>query len=217
MVLNFEPYLSSVSKQGGPRQEGIKYLSFQSTYRGNGCAWETGTEQHFTLQPLRALAAAKQQILKKSIGVDKPSAAYVEGIGPEDFIFCLGLLLLALITSPHYSSFKLPGPPSLGGEVPPSWCLFEEGMRDNSTARKKGMQLYCLCCQECFRTLGMVIAGGTMLFETFEDIVEWRSHWYKEAGMGLKSNYRRALQCSWSGKKVFFLFLHYLARMCLHN
>lgn len=61
MVLNFEPCLSSVLKQANPRQEGNGYLPLESAYRHNGCAWETGTEQHFTLQPLRALAAVKQR------------------------------------------------------------------------------------------------------------------------------------------------------------
>lgn len=60
-------------------------------------------EQHFTLQPLQALAAVKQEIFKKSIGIDKPSAAWIEEISPEDVIFCLGLLFLAYVTPPRCS------------------------------------------------------------------------------------------------------------------
>lgn len=44
---------------------------------------------------LRALAALKQGILK-SIDVDKPSAAHVEGISPQDFIFSLGCCSLLM-------------------------------------------------------------------------------------------------------------------------
>lgn len=62
---------------------------------------------HFTCQPLRVLAAVRQEILKKSIDVDKPSAAHVEGISPQDFIFSLGLLFPAHVTSPHSSPSNL--------------------------------------------------------------------------------------------------------------
>lgn len=61
MVLNFKPCLSSVLKQGNPRRGGNGYLPFESAYRSNGCAWETGAEQRFTLQPLQALAAVKHR------------------------------------------------------------------------------------------------------------------------------------------------------------
>lgn len=55
------------------------------------------------LQPPWALAAVKQEMLEKSISVGKPSTAYVEGIDPEDFIFCSGLLFPAHFTLLHYS------------------------------------------------------------------------------------------------------------------
>lgn len=51
---------------------------------------------------LRALAALKQGILK-SIDVDKPSAAHVEGISPQDFIFSLGFLFSAHVIPPQSS------------------------------------------------------------------------------------------------------------------
>lgn len=43
-----------------------------------------------------------EEILKKSIDVDKPSTAHVEGITPQDFIF-LGLVVSAHVVPPHSS------------------------------------------------------------------------------------------------------------------
>lgn len=70
-------------------------------------------------------------------------------------------------TSSLFSFLLTPGLPSFAGEAPLPWSLFGEAGRDDSRAWKKGMQLYCLHCQERFRTLGLVIAGGTTLLQRF--------------------------------------------------
>lgn len=119
----------------------------------------------FTHQPLRALAAVKQEILKESIDVNKPSAAHVEGISPQDFISSLGLLFPAHVTPPHSSSnfqeclllqVRLPFPELCLKRV---WETLAEPWRRACS---------CIACVvKRFRTLGMVIAGGKTLLQTF--------------------------------------------------